>query len=129
MNIREKISSVIVGAKKYLQQISYEEPRLESVFQDQFFLEFYYLYPNVSSATFAAKTDILQTKIDQYTMEKYGLDFFQLCNKYRIEHFLGKNALVVSDDKLDNSSLKGSGFTNLVEFKNAFNIYAPISLN
>ena len=129
MNLREKISSVIVGAKKYLQQISYEEPRLESVFQDQFFLELYYLYPNVSSATFAAKTDILQTKIDQYTMEKYGLEFFQLCNKHRIEHFLGKNALVVSDDKLDNSSLKGSGFTNLVEFKNAFNIYAPISLN
>jgi hypothetical protein len=87
------------------------------------------LYPNVSSATFAAKTDILQTKIDQYTMEKYGLEFFQLCNKHRIEHFLGKNAVFVSVENLDNSSLKGTGFTNIEEFKNAFSIYAPISFN
>jgi hypothetical protein len=129
MNIREKISSVIVGAKKYFQQTNYEEHRLESVFQDQFFLEFYYLYPNVSSATFAAKTDILQTKIDQYTMEKYGLEFFQLCNKHRIEHFLSKNSIVFTEDNFGNFSLKGTGFTNTEEFKNAYSIYASISLN
>ncbi len=129
MNIRDFFYNIIIAAKKILQQISYDAQKMDSVFEDHYLLEFYYLYPNVSSGTFAAKTNIPQIKIDQYITEKYGLDFFQLSNKFRIEHFLGKNALVVSVENLDISSLKGSGFTNLVEFKNAFSIYAPISLN
>ena len=129
MSIRGKFNYVIAVAKKILQQISYEELNMEALFEEHFFSEFYYLYPNVSSSTFSAKINIPQTKIDQYLMEKYGLDFFQLCNKYRIEHFLSKNAVVVLEDNLGNFPLKGTGFTNLREFKNAFSIYATFPLN
>ena len=129
MNIREKISSVIVGAKKYLQEIISNEPNMDFVFQEQFFFELYYLYPGVSSKAFSVVTNIPQIKIDQFTIEKYGLDFLQLCNKYRIEHFLSKNSIVVSEDNLDNFSLKGTGFTSSNEFKNALKIYDPVSMN
>ena len=57
-------------------------------------------------------------------MDKYGLDFFQLCNKYRIEHFLSKNPTVVSENNLSNFSLKGTGFTNKEDFSNALNEWA-----
>ena len=129
MNIREKVSSLFVGVKKYLQQINYEVPMMELVFEEHFFFELYYLYPNVSADTFASKTNIHQKKIVQFSMEKYGLNFFQLCNKYRIEHFLSKQSIVFSEDKLNNFSLRGTGFTNIEEFKNAFSLYATISLN
>ena len=129
MSIRSRFNYVIAGAIKILQQINYEEPNMDSVFEEHFFSEFYYLYPNVSSSTFSAKINIPQTKIDQYLMEKYGLDFFQLCNKLRIEYFLSKHSIDVSENNLDSFSLKGTGFTNMDEFKNAFNMYASSPKN
>ncbi len=129
MNISEILKNVVAGTKNILQQIIYEAPNMEAFFEDHFFSEFYYLYPNVSSTTFSPKTNIPQIKIDQYLMEKYGLDFFQLCNKYRIVHFLSKNAVVVSENNFRNFSLKGTGFTNKDEFTIALNLYANISLN
>ena len=126
---QKKLSFVITSAKNFLKEIYSEEPMMELIFEEHFFFELYYLYPNVSSDTFASKTNIHQKKIVQFSMEKYGLDFFQLCNKYRIEHFLSKQSIVFSEDKLNNFSLRGTGFTNIDEFKNAFSIYAAISLN
>ena len=120
---QKKLSFVITSTKNYLKKIYNEEPMMELVFQEQFFSEFYYLYPNVTSGTFAVKTNIPQMKIDQYTMDKYGLDFSKLCNKYRIEHFLSKKSTVVSEN---NFSIKGTGFTNKEEFNNALKLYAPI---
>ena len=93
MRIRQILNNVVAEAKKLIQDIMYKESNMEDVFEEHYFLELYYLYPNVSSESFAAKSFNPQTKIDQYVMEKYGLDFFQLCNKYRIEHFLSKNAV------------------------------------
>ena len=123
MNIREILKNVIVGTKNILQQIFYEAPNMEAVFEDHFFSEFYYLYPNVTSESYAAKTNIPQIKIDQFIMDKYGLDFFQLCNKYRIEYFLSKKSTVVSEN---NFNLKGNGFTNTEEFNTALKLYNPI---
>ena len=129
MSIRSRFNYVIAGAIKILQQINYEEPNMDSVFEEHFFSEFYYLYPNVSSTTFSAKTNIPQTKIDQFTMKKYGLDFFQLCNKFRIDYFLSKKSAVISENNFFIFPLKGTGFTNRDEFNSALNLYAPISLN
>jgi hypothetical protein len=42
-------------------------------------------------------------------MEKYGLDFFQLCDKLRIDHFLIKRQIVFSENSFCNFSLKGTG--------------------
>jgi hypothetical protein len=124
MKIREILNNVVAGAKRLLQQVSYDAPNMEAVFEKHFFSEFYYLYPNVSSTTFSSKTNIPQIKIDQFIMDKYGLDFFQLCNKYRIEHILSKNPTVVSENNFSNFSLKGTGFTKIEEFTNALNEWA-----
>ena len=124
MRIRQILNNVVAVAKKLIQDILYKESNMEDVFEEHYFLELYYLYPNVSSESFAAKSFNPQTKIDQYVMEKYGLDFFQLCNKLRIEYFLSKHSIDVSENNLDSFSLKGTGFTNMDEFKNAFNRYA-----
>jgi hypothetical protein len=126
MNIREFFYKVIEVAKKIMQQISYQAPNLDAFFEEHYFLEFYYLYPNVSSATFSSKTNIPQIKIDQYTMKKYGLDFFQLCNKLRIHYFLSKELSIISRN---NFTLKGTGFSTLEDFNTALKLYAPISLN
>ncbi len=62
-------------------------------------------------------------------MDKYGLDFFQLCNKFRIDYFLSKKSAVISENNFFIFPLKGTGFTNRDEFNSAMNLYAPISLN
>ena len=129
MNIKKKLSFVITRTKNYLKEIFNEEPIMDLVFEEHFFFELYYLYPNVSADTFASKTNIHQKKIVQFSMEKYGLNFFQLCNKYRIEYFLSKQSIVFSEDKSNDFSLRGTGFTNIEEFKNAFSLYATISSN
>ena len=126
MNISKILKNVVAGTKNILQQISFDAPNMEVVFADHFFSEFYYLYPNVSSESFAVKTNISQIIIDQFIMDKYGLDFFQLCNKYRIDHFLSKKSTVVSENIFSNFSLKGTGFTNKEEFNNALKLYGPI---
>jgi hypothetical protein len=54
-------------------------------------------------------TNIPKIEFDQFVMEKYGLDFFQLCDKLRIDHFLIKRQIVFSENSFCNFSLKGTG--------------------
>ena len=122
MNILSNFFSVYCCCKKILQELSYVVQNMDSVFEHHFFWNSIICFPCVSSQSFSVVTNIPKIEIDQFVMEKYGLDFFQLCDKLRIEHFLNKRKIDFSENSFCNFSLKGTGFTNRNEFNNAMNL-------
>lgn len=58
------------------------------IFNERFFTDKYYLNPNATLSNFAPIIDRASENINDFLQLKYNLNFIDLVNKHRIEHFI-----------------------------------------
>ena len=123
MNFKERVNSIfttinhtIFGMPKYASSIDIK-------FEKLFFEDHYYLYPNVTPLDFSMISNLTEDQINEYTHLKYGLDFNQLCDQYRVKRFMEKVNSSVSDNLTIGTLVKGSGFSSAQDLQLALKTY------
>jgi hypothetical protein len=123
MNFKEKVNSVVTNIKNTIFGMPNYAVSIDLKFEKLFFEDQYYLYPNVTSSDFSAISSLSEDQINEYTHLKYGLDFNQLCDKYRVKRFMEKVNSSVSDNLTIGTLVKGSGFSTAQDLQSALKTY------
>jgi hypothetical protein len=123
MNLKEKVNSIINTIKHYIFGMPNYAVSIDLKFEKLFFEDHYYLYPNITSADFSTISNLTKEQINEYTNSKYGLDFNQLCDQYRVKRFMEKVNSSVSDNLTIGTLVKGSGFSTAEDLQIALKTY------
>jgi hypothetical protein len=123
MNFKEKVNSIVTDIKHTIFGMPSYGVSIDLKFEKLFFEDHYYLYPNVTSSDFSAISSLTEDQINEYTHLKYGLDFNQLCDQYRVKRFMEKVNSSVSDNLTIGSLVKGSGFSSAQDLQTALKTY------
>jgi len=123
MNFKEKVNSVVTNIKNTIFGMPNYAVSIDLKFEKLFFEDHYYLYPNVTSSDFSAISGLTEDQINEYTHLKYGLDFNQLCDQYRVKRFMEKVNSSVSDNLTIGTLVKGSGFSSAQDLQTALKTY------
>ena len=124
MSFKEKMNSILLNIKHALFGMPNYPVSIDIKFEKLFFEDHYYLYPNVTASDFSEISNISAEKINEYTILKFGLDFNQLCDQYRVKRFMEKVNSSVSDNLTVGSLVKGSGFSNAEDLQLALKTYS-----
>lgn len=124
MNFKERVNSILNKIKHALFGMPNYPISIDIKFEKLFFEDHYYLYPNVTAFDFSEISNVSVEKINEYTFQKYGLDFNQLCDQYRVKRFMEKVNSSVSDNLTVGSLVKGSGFSSAEDLQLALKTYS-----
>ncbi len=123
MNFKEKVNSIVTNIKHSILGMPNYAVSIDIKFEKLFFEDHYYLYPNVTSSDFSTISNLTEEQINEYTHLKYGLDFNQLCDQYRVKRFMEKVNSSVSDNLTIGTLVKGSGFSSAQDLQTALKTY------
>lgn len=123
MNFKERVNSIVTTIKHSIFGMPNYAVSVDIKFEKLFFEDHYYLYPNVTSSDFSAISNLTEDQINEYTHLKYGLDFNQLCDQYRVKRFMDKVNSSVSDNLTIGTLVKGSGFSSAQDLQTALKTY------
>lgn len=102
----------------YIRNIINSENKIKSLFDHHFFSNHYYLHKSASDVHMANILNIDITSLNQISNQNYHLQFNDLCEKYRVEHFWNECTNPLNADLPVNSLINASGFKSNEEFSN-----------
>lgn len=123
MNFKEKVNSIFTTIKHSIFGMPKYAVSVDLKFEKLFFEDRYYLYPNVTASDFSAISNLTKEQINEYTQSKFGLEFNQLCDQYRVKRFMEKVNSSVSDNLTVGTLVRGSGFNTAEDLQTALKTY------
>ena len=87
-----------------------------------FFKDKYYLHNNSSEHELAFILNVSEAYLCNFMMVNYQMNFFAMCNKYRVEHFEAAMEKPCNFSIPISSLIKGRGFGSFEEFKAALQV-------
>ena len=92
---------------------------MEKLFQELFFMQYYYLSYGACETDFAERMGITHAQLSQYIQNRHNIGFNALCDRYRVEWFVDKIGDPNMENLTINTLIKASGFSNYESFARA----------
>ena len=102
----------------YIRNLINHENKIKSLFDHHFFSNDYYLHKSASDVHMANILNIEISILNQISYKNYNLEFNDLCEKYRMEHFWNECTNPINSDLPIISLINASGFKSNEEFSN-----------
>ena len=102
----------------YIRNLINHENKIKSLFDHHFFSNPYYLHKSASDVHMANILNIEISILNQISYKNYNLEFNDLCEKYRMEHFWNECTNPINSDLPIISLINASGFKSNEEFSN-----------
>lgn len=102
----------------YIRNLINHENKIKSLFDHHFFSNHYYLHKSASDVHMANILNIEISILNQISYKNYNLEFNDLCEKYRMEHFWNECTNPINSDLPIISLINASGFKSNEEFSN-----------
>jgi hypothetical protein len=100
----------------YIRNLIKNENRIKVLFDHHFFTNRYYLHKSASESHMANILNIECHTLNQITVKSYGLDFNELCEKYRFNHFWNEFTNPLNAQLPIHSLIDASGFKSNDDF-------------
>lgn len=100
----------------YIRNLIKNENRIKVLFDHHFFTNRYYLHKSASESHMANILNIECHSLNQITVKSYGLDFNELCEKYRFNHFWNEFTNPLNAQLPIHSLIDASGFKSNDDF-------------
>jgi hypothetical protein len=100
----------------YIRNLIKNEDRIKSLFDHHFFTNQYFLHKSASEAHMANILNIDCQSLNQITVKNYDLNFNELCEKYRFNHFWNEFTNPLNAELPINSLIDASGFKSNDDF-------------
>ena len=100
----------------YIRNLIKNEDRIKVLFDHHFFTNRYYLHKSASESHLANILNIECHTLNQITVKSYGLDFNELCEKYRFNHFWNEFTNPLNAQLPIHSLIDASGFKSNDDF-------------
>jgi methylphosphotriester-DNA--protein-cysteine methyltransferase len=113
----------------YIRNLIKNENRIKVLFDHHFFTNRYYLHKSASESHMANILNIECHSLNQITVKSYGLDFNELCEKYRFAHFWNEFTNPLNADLPINSLIDASGFKSNEDFSSLMSNHKEESKN
>jgi hypothetical protein len=102
----------------YIRNLINSEKKIKSLFDHHFFANHYYLHRSASDVHMSNILNIDIPSLNQITYKNYHLEFNDLCEKYRVEHFWNECTNPLNADLPVISLMNASGFKSNEDFSN-----------
>ena len=100
----------------YIRNMIKNENRIKVLFDHHFFTNQYFLHKSASEAHMANILNIECQVLNQITVKNYDLNFIELCEKYRFNHFWNEFTNPLNAGLPINSLIDASGFKSSDDF-------------
>jgi hypothetical protein len=100
----------------YIRNLIKTENRIKVLFDHHFFSNQYYLHKSASESHMANILNIEISMLNQITINNYQLEFDDLCEKYKLEHFWNEFTNPLNAELPVNSLIDASGFKSSEDF-------------
>jgi len=109
-----KISNVL--KLFYIRNFIKTENKVKALFDHHFFTNQYYLHNSASESHMANILNIQIPVLNQIALKNYNLEFTDLCEKYRFEHFWKEFTNPLNAELPVHSLIDASGFKSTEDF-------------
>ena len=113
----------------YIRNLIKNENRIKVLFDHHFFTNRYYLHKSASESHMANILNIECHSLNQITVKSYGLDFNELCEKYRFNHFWNEFTNPLNAQLPIHSLIDASGFKSNEDFSSLMSNHKEESKN
>lgn len=100
----------------YIRNMIKNENRIKVLFDHHFFTNQYFLHKSASEAHMANILNIECQALNEITVKNYDLNFNELCEKYRFNHFWNEFTNPLNAGLPINSLIDASGFKSSDDF-------------
>lgn len=100
----------------YIRNLIKNENRIKFLFDHHFFTNQYFLHKSASEDHMANILNIDRQSLNQITVKNYDLNFNELCEKYRFNHFWNEFTNPLNAQLPINSLIDASGFKSNDDF-------------
>ena len=102
----------------YIRNLVNSEYKIKALFDHHFFSNHYYLHKSASENHMANILNIEIPVLNRIAFNNYHLEFNELCEKYKFEHFWNEFTNPLNAELPINSLINASGFKSKEEFSN-----------
>ena len=113
----------------FLSLLFKKKQREKALFDHHFFECKYYLHKSASEEHMVNILNISIHQLNEITLNHYKMNFNELCEKYKFEHFWSEVTNPLNGDLPVHSIIESSGFASNADFNNTINLHNEESIN
>lgn len=114
---------------RFLGLLPKNKQRDKALFDHHFFECKYFLHKSASEEHMVNILNINKQQLNEITLNHYYMNFNDLCEKYKFEHFWSEVANPLNADLPVHSIIESSGFASNEDFNNTINTHKEESIN